>query len=197
MPRSSDLMSEEAWLDHLYWGQSVVVDEDAWVTATHSLLCRPELRARFAEASRARATSVFSWPRIVAAYLELWAGLAELARHQSGRPRPEHDVTRPLTTRAFAHYATACLDPDDELEAVPGLGTGELLSAMSDAMPRADFVDPELLASLARALLELRGRTSFRSLQARLATETRAAPRSAARTVAFALKHRWLRAASR
>jgi D-inositol-3-phosphate glycosyltransferase len=188
-----DSLAEEAWLDHLYWGQSVSVDEEAWLDATRQLLTQPTLHARFSEASRARALAGFAWPRIVAHYVALWTALAERAREQPDRPEPVQDITRPLTTRAFSHYATSCLAADDELIVAAGLDEGSLRTRSSASLPRPDFIEPELLTALSCTLLELRGATSLSALTERLAGAGGVDPRRATRAVAFALKHGWLR----
>jgi glycosyltransferase involved in cell wall biosynthesis len=190
---ASDSLSEEAWLDHLYWGQSVAVDEEAWLDATRQLLTQPALHARFSEASRARALSIYAWPKIAAEYFRLWAALAEIAREQPGRPTPDQDLTRPLTTRAFSHYASSCLAADAELGLGTDLDACSLQRRLTAALPGPGFLAPELLAALCDALLELRGATTMSSLARRLARACGVDPRRALQAAAFALKQGCLR----
>ena len=129
----------------------------------------------------------------MAEYFALWTALAELAREQPDRPVPDHDLTRPLTTRAFSHYASSCLPSDAELALCAGLDAPSLQRRLTAALPGPGFLEPELLAALCDALLELPGATTLCSLRERLVRSSHADPRRALQALAFALKQGCLR----
>jgi glycosyltransferase involved in cell wall biosynthesis len=141
---AADLFAESAWLDHLVWGQSVVVDEEALARRLADLLVSAELRERMAAASRRRVLECFARTVVVSEYAALWQSLIDVAAELPGRPHPTHDFGRPALTQAFAHYATQVLAEDAAL-AWAGGEPATVLQALTRALPRPDFFAPPLL----------------------------------------------------
>jgi hypothetical protein len=97
-----------------------------------------------ASASRERAETMFSWPRVTAQLEALWAELHDTAAMlPAPRPPATPDHSQPFFFRAFSHYATATLDDSHQIRISPNGsaargGAGELA-------PPYGGMDPELL----------------------------------------------------
>jgi glycosyltransferase involved in cell wall biosynthesis len=113
MPQSPLLARE--WLDHTVWAQSVAVDTESLLLRLNELVAQPALRQQMGEASRARALREYAWPVIIARYEALWQELSERAHRDQQAARPEATYSDTPLWRAFSHYATRALRPDESL----------------------------------------------------------------------------------
>ena len=139
--------------------QTVGVDIAATAEAYVRLIDDPPLRRRMGEAGSRRATEHYAWPRIVAAYEDLWRSQqAELleynARAATPRGTGRGPALYPAPEVSFAGYPTRLLRGDDRVEAVGDAGPrlDRLLSTVmtSFEVPRGTRVTD---ASLIRAVM--------------------------------------------
>lgn len=99
--------------------QQTVVHVPALAEALHSLCTRPELRQAMGEQGRRRALALFSWPKIIKRYVNLWDRLRNL-----DAPRPPVFVPRSLElsySRIFSSFPKAMLQ-DDALVRITKVG---------------------------------------------------------------------------
>ena len=126
---TSRLLIGELSYDHFLaeCSQATVVDVPAMAGVVARLVEDPALRRRMGEAGRARAVERFAWPRIVAAYEDLWRDLdaSRRARALADRSPPRWQgaggpSAYPSPERTFAAYPTQTLDSPDRIEPAPG-----------------------------------------------------------------------------
>ena len=99
--------SQSNYGDHLSaTQQSISIDLDELVKAFKHLIETPSLRQKMGEAGKDRANAVFAWPRIIMAYEELWAELAERrATAAESAPRAKEMPFHPSYPDPFDMFA--------------------------------------------------------------------------------------------
>lgn len=112
---------------------ATMVDVEACAKAFITLIEQPDLRQRMGENGCRRAREVYDWRKIISAYEQLWAELAEIraqateiAPRQAGRP-PHPLCMDPF--ELFSHYTPRHLSGESLLETGDSL-TPELLEAI-------------------------------------------------------------------
>ncbi|MFH8795984.1 glycosyltransferase family 4 protein [Streptomyces sp. NPDC017941] len=101
--------------EHFLLAQSTVVDPQALRAALHTLISDDDLRARMGDASRRRALTHYSWPRVIGAHERLWAELEAVADRLpwAGPRRTDHTMIDHKAV--FAHCPTRTLDGTTEV----------------------------------------------------------------------------------
>ena len=135
---------------HALTCEVVAIDTEAAAEAIARLADDPALRQRLGRAGERRARS-FAWPRVIAAYEELWAELAE-RRVAAGLIPGREPSTAVDPFAAFAGYATPGSAVALRIETVAGLDPITELTRIA-ALPKA-AIDPRLPVD-AVGLLEL------------------------------------------
>jgi starch synthase len=110
--------------------QSSVVDSEALARALFTLTANPDLRREMGASARRRARESFEWSRIIRAYMDLWADLAErrekspeIGRLGDGTSfHPSH----PDPFAMFRDFATVSIDLRGRLE-MAGVGWDETM----------------------------------------------------------------------
>jgi glycosyltransferase involved in cell wall biosynthesis len=107
--RRSGLYDRDDMIDHYRLAQMVAIDSDALVARLQELLTNEPLRARMAEASRARAVRLYSGKAVIRAHEELWSDLQQRAAGLPWGGPYDRGYELPQFTRTFAHYPTEML----------------------------------------------------------------------------------------
>ena len=100
----------------------VGVDVEACASALARLARDAGLRRRMGDAGRRHAREMYDWPRLIAAYRELWTEQeARLVRHRGaqGSAGRLHNPGMPNPVRAFSHYPAVALTAASRLRRVP------------------------------------------------------------------------------
>lgn len=191
----SPLLARE-WLDHLVWAQSVAIDPEIMLQRLHQLVTQPELRQRMGEESRARALREYAWPTIIARYESLWRELVAMAQHDQSAPRPGATYSDPPLWRAFSHYATRSLGPDDRLLLTPA---GQDVLDGERALPssyHADLCSLSLAGDVLRLWTASEQGLTLSFIEAQVSALHRCDPSRVRRHVLWLLKHGLLKGAA-
>lgn len=147
--RSSGLYDRDDMIDHYRLAQMVVVDPCVLLERLQELLTNDALRARMAEASRARAVRLYSGEAVIRAHEELWTELQQRATNLPWGGPYDRGYELPQFTRTFSHYPTRMLTGG---EAFTLTESGELALAGACDWSRASLpllaLSPELMREL-------------------------------------------------
>ena len=137
--------------------QAIAVDPAAAAAAYTRLLSDAALRRQMGEAGRQRVLTEFAWPRIIAAYEQLWfeqdaERRAWLASHSSCHGRRSGPALYPDPECSFAGYPTAWMHAQDRLVAthVPADRVERLVALpLTNHVAERRIADPALIRSVA------------------------------------------------
>lgn len=119
----NDTLNYSTYVGHA--AMMAAVDVPACAAALTTLITQPDLRQRYGENGRQRAVSLYDWRVVIAAYEDLWQGLAD--QRQSAAtvaPIADNAAIYPLCDdpfQLFAHYPTQPLARQTVLQISPGL----------------------------------------------------------------------------
>lgn len=169
-PELEAVYDDYSLLDHFALAQSVAVDLGAMKRAIEQLWRNPDLRARFAQASRKRALARHSEAVIIGQFEELWSNLAQIAAQlPCKKSAPRFD--QPAFVDDFGHYATEVLDGGATIQLT---SDGQRLLAGEEKFPPILDLFPslskELLLEVLQRVAESRPGIAVDQIQAGMGT---------------------------
>lgn len=150
MPDLEGVYDDYNLLDHFALAQSVAVDLGAMKRAIEQLWRNPDLRARFAQASRNRALARHSEAVVIRQFEELWSNLSQVAA-QLPYKKSARRFDQPAFVDNFGHYATEVLDGGATIRLT---SDGQRLLAAEEKFPPILDLFPSLSKELLLEVLQ-------------------------------------------